>query len=202
MTEADETRRQIETLLREMHQLRAEVGHLRALVVSTGAVDRRTMGTAEDAEHTDPSITPANITQTPVQPEGRATSARLTRRGLLRSIGAGAVGVMGAAMVDSLLEGTVTQAANGSPLTLGSNSTNLATLPTALGVTQASGQYVYGFGVVDGTVGHFAESATDCRLLFGNLQERDPRGRLSVGRNWRDGRLPDRHWGVGPFRRH
>ena len=79
---------------------------------------------------------------------------------MLRALGAGAAGVAGLGLVAGTVNPPLAEAANGASLILGSNTVNLATAPTALGVTQPQAEYGYGFGVVDGNVGHFAESAT------------------------------------------
>ena len=159
MNETDEMRRHIESLVEEMHRLQTEVGHLQALVQSSTSVHQMSGKRSDDGGNGDQRVTSANLHPNPCRSQAKGTGARLSRGGLLRTLGAGATGVLGLAVVDSLRDGTVVHAANGNPLILGSNSANLSTLPTALGVTQASAQYVYGFGVVDGSVSNFAESA-------------------------------------------
>jgi hypothetical protein len=85
-----------------------------------------------------------------------AVRESLSRRGMLASIGAAALGIIAAGGLGGR---TVAQAADGDPLLAGN--TTASTSPTALAVTQADTNFaVYGFGVTDVGLNAFPEKAS------------------------------------------
>ena len=106
----------------------------------------------------------------------------MSRRGLLRGAGALAAGGLGLAAAETLLSAGPAAAANGDPIALGSSS-NAATAPTGIAVTQPPSAGVYGFGVTDGGLSAFPETGA----IAGHAKNTYSSAVFGYGEGLRDG---------------